>query len=137
MTLLVSFCSGTEVVGSGNDYPALLYRLNAGSPAIHLDLVPANYTLKSTKKTRSEKDSQVSRRGPLGWFLDWLFGPLDRSSSFAKVPIVGQISEAEFVSRNSNGDAANGGYNVIAVSRNPSRSQMTRHAHTISISLLS
>ncbi|KAG9048751.1 hypothetical protein FS837_012114 [Tulasnella sp. UAMH 9824] len=99
----------------GNDYPALLYRLNAGSPAIHLDLVPANYTLSSTKKTRSEKDSQVSRRGPLGWFLDWLFGPLDKSSSFAKVPIVGQISEAEFVSRNSNGDAANGGYNVIAL----------------------
>ncbi|KAG8979396.1 hypothetical protein FRC05_008381 [Tulasnella sp. 425] len=99
----------------GQDFPALLYRLTAGTPALHVDLVKANYSLNSTKTTHSEKESQISRRGGLGWFWDWLFGPLDKSGSFAKVPTVGQIAEAEFVSRNSNGDAANNGYSVIAL----------------------
>ncbi|KAG9048750.1 hypothetical protein FS837_012113 [Tulasnella sp. UAMH 9824] len=96
------------------DYPILLYRRTAGTAALHVDLVKADYTLKSTKKTRSETDSTISCRGPLGWFLDWLFGPLDTSSSFAKVPIVGQISEAELLSRNSNDDNDNG-YSTIAL----------------------
>lgn len=110
--------SGTKILdtGLGEDYPTIIYRLTAGTAALHVDLVKADYSLNSTKTTRSEKESQISRRGVLGWFWDWLFGPLDKSGSFAKVPIVGQVAEAEFASRNSNGDAQNNGYNVIAVS---------------------
>ncbi|KAG8979753.1 hypothetical protein FRB90_007976 [Tulasnella sp. 427] len=99
----------------GEDFPTILYRLTAGTPALHVDLVSANYTLNSTKTARSEKESQVVRRDLLGWFWDWLFGASDKTSTFAKVPIVGQVAEAEFVSRNSNGDAKNNGYNTIAL----------------------
>jgi hypothetical protein len=59
--------------------------------------------------------SQHARRDILGWFWDWLFGN-DSTSTFGKVPTTGQIAEAEYLSRNSNGDAASNGYNTVTVS---------------------
>lgn len=95
----------------GSDYPTIVYRLNAGTPALHIDLVTADTKLDSHHK----RDAHVAKRDLLGWFWDWLFGK-DQSSSFAKFPTLGPIGESEFVPRNSNADAANNGYNTVAVS---------------------
>lgn len=83
-------CLVTEVVSLGEDYPALVWRFTAGPPRYSVDLVKPDYTLKSTS-------------------------PLD---NFAKVPILGRITEGELASRNSIGELEEGGYNVVAVSRN-------------------
>ncbi|KAG8953405.1 hypothetical protein FRC04_002247 [Tulasnella sp. 424] len=109
----------------GNDYPTLFFRLLAGSPVVHVDLVGANTTLStrdltqslgslSTRSIEFSKDDTLSKRG-LGGFWDWLFPHHSGSGTFGKVPIAGQIAELDYVGRNSDGDAQNNGYNAIEI----------------------
>lgn len=111
----------------GNDYPTFFFRLLAGSPVVHVDLVGANTTLPtrnlpqslgslSTRSIETSKDDTLSKRG-LGGFWDWLFPHHSGSGTFGKVPIAGQIAEWDYVGRNSDGDAQNNGYNAVEVSR--------------------
>lgn len=107
---------------NSTDAPTLLYRLNAGTPLLRIDLVSSNLTLKTTYK-RSEmpvEQPAVAKRDLFGIIWGWLMNPNARQSSsntFAKVPIIGTVGELAYQPRNS--DAAtteDNGYATIAVS---------------------
>jgi hypothetical protein len=139
--------SCSHVTFAGEDWPLILYRLTGGTPSINIDLVSANTTINSTKVTRSlseehssdirarlvtiRKDAEtgkketfspsipkrtVEKRGLLDLILSYLF-PKPKPGTFEKFPIVGEIAQYDWVSRNSNGAYESNGYSTIAVSK--------------------
>ncbi|KAG8936970.1 hypothetical protein FRC02_009107 [Tulasnella sp. 418] len=127
----------TNYTFQGDDWPLLLYRLTAGTPSIHIDLVKSDYSLNKTQKRSLDGDSHLEVEDPevgtfyarddhshsrralgdfIGWIWDWLF-PENRTGTFAKVPIVGELAEFLFASRNSNGAYEANGYSTIALNK--------------------
>lgn len=102
------------------DAPTLIYRLWTGTRVLFVDLVQAKTTVKPTISKRGsgagnrndddDNDDEEDSHSILGnafqaanWWLDHRWGShsSSSSSSFRKVPILGNLYEADYISRNS------------------------------------
>ncbi|KAJ8696129.1 hypothetical protein PTI98_006019 [Pleurotus ostreatus] len=79
------------------DSPSLVYRLTFGSPAIKVDLVQKDASIKPT----------LTKRGWFSWLFDW-------GSDVDDLPIIGPLQELGYVPRNSEAPTqADNGFNVF------------------------
>lgn len=104
----------TFTIANG-DAPTVMYRLWAGTRALYIDLVASNETSvfqpTIAHQKRGNGNGNSNGNGLAGifssanWFLDHLFGGKHggggSSSSFAKVPIIGNVYAAAYLARNS------------------------------------
>ena len=90
----------TDYTFAGENYPLLIFRLVFGTRKIAVDLVKADATIPTNLRVRG-----------LPSFHDWIGGLIGGwfpsqpgTGTYAKVPIVGKLSEYEYLPRNNNAD---------------------------------
>ncbi|KAG8697411.1 hypothetical protein FRC08_006543 [Ceratobasidium sp. 394] len=116
----------------GNDTPAMIYRLVAGSPLIRLDLIDSktNVTTNQRRSTKTEIGggnpwhgrqtlpyASVSKRGTWDWlFPSGAMSKLAATSTFDQVKTLGVLYQEDYVPRNSPAEKPeDGGYTTFVV----------------------
>ncbi|KAG8737461.1 hypothetical protein FRC10_008164 [Ceratobasidium sp. 414] len=124
--------STTTYSMQGNDTPAVLYRLVAGSPLLRIDLIDAKTNV--TTNQRRSMDIEVESRNPRHGkhtlphvnaskrgIWDWLIpsramSKLAATSTFDQVKTLGVLDQEDYVSRNSLAPTADdGGFTSLVV----------------------
>ncbi|KAJ2970962.1 hypothetical protein NUW54_g12614 [Trametes sanguinea] len=100
--------NATNFTFVGDDFPTVLMRLTFGTPKLLFDLVEPDVRLKTTLNKRGD-NSRVSERSVFS------FPSAAKSGTFAQVPTLGSLFEADFQPRNSDVDDGTG-FNTLAIS---------------------